>query len=379
MELFYFFTILVLIIFFINKRFSILLLVLGGMFFLINLPSTGLDYDVYKLSYESSFMGNEFPFFSTESKLVSEPLYLFYTSLVRCLTGLSFSQFLAFNFLICFYISYLAFKNISLNLFFYFWLLFLPIFFPTVFYFSPRSSLSFFMVMFGFLTTIKSKRKDNHARNLIRGLIFMFIGMMIHSQFIPIVLYVCFISFFCIHLKSNFKVYRNKILIISISIFLILKFSLSFLSYFESFLSLLPSSKLAVNKLHYLEDARKGFRLSGLFSIFVYPIMSFIIMKYFFKQRSFIGDRDLNRFKTLTMFLFGIAMFGAAVNLAFIDTPHLAGRLVRFSDYFCFSVAIPLILKIRYNNKLDLVILIALFLLIPIVFPAVYHNTIWGF
>ena len=91
MDVFYLYLTLTTIVFFINKKYSLILVFLGAVYFLFTLPTTGWDYEIYKRTYESSFFSLSFPFFKTATTLTSEPFYLWYNAFIGVIIGQDFN------------------------------------------------------------------------------------------------------------------------------------------------------------------------------------------------------------------------------------------------------------------------------------------------
>lgn len=361
---YYIFTIIVSWLYFFNKKIGYGAILISVPFFLFLLPSTGFDYDFYKESYDNAVFISHFPYFESISTLTAEPLYVWYTSLVSVLTKLSFPGFLAFNYLICSAIILYALPKSSeiQDLKYYLFLFLLPIIIPTVFYFSPRSSISFSFIFLGFFTLFFNKR-------MVLGSTFLFIGFSFHTQYFLIGLYLILLYF--LSLKANFYT-KYRIISVNAILAIFLFFFLFFISFFEAIIaavfSFLPSASVAVTKLHYVssdDGASGGFRLTSILSIIVYPLILIFFLKNINLKNNIID-------KMVLFGLVGVVFFGAVVNLAFIGDPHVAGRLSRFSDYFCMSFLIPYTL---YLNKQYLTIkLIGLIMCIlsPFLFKSLY-------
>ena len=164
------------------------------------LPSTKADYDEYKLDYDSAYFDNVFPYFHTNSLLTSEPFYKFYQSLVKVCTGFPFNFFLSFNFLFCSLLLFGALKKIFKEKYIVmYFLIFIMTVAPTVFYFSPRSSISFVMALYAFVYFSMG--------NKMKAFIFSFITISIHSQFILILIVMVLNTYYY---DIWFKKSRNK-------------------------------------------------------------------------------------------------------------------------------------------------------------------------
>lgn len=361
---YYFYTLFISIVYFINKKVGCYFILLGVPIFLIFLPTTGWDYDFYKESYDNAVLISTFPYFESVSSLTAEPLYVWYSSAISVLTKVEFSIFLALNFLIsCAIVLYgLNIGGINSNIKYYYFLFFMPVIIPTIFYFSPRSSISFCFVFLGFMSLFFRKR-------LFCGLYFLFIGFSFHTQYFLISLYLFFIYLLALKFDSYKK---SSIIVVNLIVALFLFLFLFFLSYFEKIIatvfSFLPSASVAVSKLHYVSDSEGvsgGFRLTSIFSIIIYPMCL-----YFFIKKI---DSDSTVFSKITIFgVVGIVFFGVVVNLVFMGEPHVAGRLSRFSDYFCMSLLIPYTFYLHRQYLMLKLLALVICALTPILFKSLY-------
>lgn len=351
---------------FVLKRSLLFLLPVIGTFFLYSLPSTGFDYDHYQEAYENAYYLNEFPWFYTKATITAEPFYLWYNSFIGVIFPYGFPFFLSLNFLACYIISIRFFKKTktpNTNLIF-FWLFLFPVIFPTIFYFSPRSSISFFLILLGFILLCE--------KHHIKAVLIIFLGSMIHSQYLLLSLFLIATYNTVIHTKRLSSSMRKKViwLITLVSLVFLLNIT-SFLSLLESTLSILPSSSVATSKLHYLSDSRSGIRFTSILSIFIYPILTTYIYIRKTKTKKVIFFKDSNHDELFIYLILGVVFLGAAINIAFFDSPHLAGRLSRFSDYIGMSIALPIALA-YFNKKLIPFSLLFLTLSSPFLYPTVY-------
>lgn len=370
MDQFYFFTILVALTATLSKKISFFLLCVGVFVALILLPDTGYDYIRYQTTFEGGYSINTFPFFKTRATIDAEPLYLWYNGLMSVLLEKNFQLFLAINFLICLLISRFTFRKLPLEYFILFWMFLLPVIIPTIFYFSPRSSISFFFILTGF--SLLSRQKFAFSALAILA------GISIHSQFI-LISFLMLLTYMFVKYRFHLDLKRSKNFILLISLMLIigLTFVNRFSGVLESILTLLPSADIATAKLHYLENAREGIRVTALLSIFFYPLFAFLLLNKKMENQLFI----FNSTKLDNMFmilLFAVVCYGASVNIAFFDSPHLAGRLSRFSDYIGMGLLLPLFLLHFFRGKILLPALIFLILISPFIFSTLYHNVEWG-
>lgn len=370
---YYLFTIFVSFINTVNSKLAGAIVFIGVPFIISGLPSTDSDYDAYKASYDSAVTSNDFPYFIEYSYLDAEPFYLFYTSFISVVTGFPFSIFLAFNFLVCILLSSLVFKYINWEYFHTYWLFLLPVVIPTIFYFSPRSSLSYIFILIGFIYLIKDNWKI--------ALILFGFGISTHSQFLLIV-FLIFISYWIIKRlsKTSHKLVYKYILFSSGFLIIFLLFVDVFMNAILSVISFLPSAELATGKVSYLVNERSGFRATSLLSIVLYPFMA-----YKFSCYTREADYEPILFKNIQIEVFfaylllAATMYGLAVNVAYFDNPHVAGRLSRFSDYTGMGLLIPIYFN-SFVKKGSLKAVFIIFVLVaPFLFPTLYHKTNWGF
>jgi len=345
-------------------------MIIGGVFFLTFLPSTGRDYDYYKEAFDNAHVMESFPWFTTNAVLTSEPFYIWYSSIISVIFKFDFPYFLAFNFILCLLLSYYIFKHFIKTYFFYFWIMFLPVVFPTLFYFSPRSSLSFFLLFAGLVNII-------HFRLIIAS-IFILAGTLMHSQYLLIAALLV-VTFFLIRSSGNKRVIQ-KITIVSIFLFIFLFFIDYFLIAIKSVLFYLPSSKIAISKLHYFSDEDgTSFRITSVLSILVYPLIAYSLFKEIQSKPYPVLLRDKIIENNLISLLFALSCYGAIINLAFFTDPHLAGRLSRFTDYLGIGILIPTFLKRFIGKKTERMAILVLIIITPILYKSLYLNADWGF
>ncbi|KAF0809834.1 hypothetical protein A167_01374 [Alcanivorax sp. S71-1-4] len=348
----------------IRRNFLIAIMMIGGCWFLLTLPSTGYDYDYYKQAYDNAYFDAGYPWFKTEAVLTAEPLYKWYTSFVSVVLPIEFQGFLALNFILCLVISWFSlrgFRNIDLDLF---WLAFVPVIFPTLFYFSPRSSISFFLVFLGFMSLIK-------GRNLF-ALLPLSLGILIHSQYILVVVFFT-VSYFSYRATVGLSERIRKR--IGILILVLLGLSLLVVRYLmgvlASVLGLLPSADVAVSKLHYLEGSETGYRLTAVLSILVYPMIYMSVM-WIKKKRGIYFLENEAQDRQFCHMIGLVVLFGALVNIVFFETSHLAGRLSRFSDYLCMGLLLPVFLKLFLKREGAVIALWGMVWVAPLMYRTVY-------
>ena len=147
-----------LLTFFNRKLFLFFWMLLTVSVIIFSLPTTGDDYIYYKGDYDSSFFNYVFPYFHSSYPLDAEPFYKFYTSVVKVTTGIQFNGFLVLNFLLCSLLLVLILRQLfNYNSIIMFYLFSLLTIVPTIYYFSPRSSISFIFAIYAFIFYIQKK------------------------------------------------------------------------------------------------------------------------------------------------------------------------------------------------------------------------------
>ncbi|MCG3864915.1 MULTISPECIES: EpsG family protein [unclassified Photobacterium] len=358
-----------LVIFFIaifNTRLGLILLFLNVPIVLYCIQSNGADYEHYKADYETARQIATYPYFYTFSSLTAEPFYKIYSAFIKVITDINYSGFLAVNFIFCFSIYYIftPFNKKSCIINHLFWLMTLPVIIPTIFYASPRSSLSYILILAGFFCLLRDKK-------IFSGILF-FAGGMLHSQYLAISFILFFAGYFNLgaipYVKNRFILFY---ILVSLSFVVVLKSISIILPNISSLLSFLPSAEVATGKLHYLTSNNTGFRLTSILSIIIFPIFSLLLYKRYIKL-SEVFNIDINIAWRLCFLFLLITAFGLAINVAFFSNPHLSGRLSRFSDYTSLALLIPLVL-ICYFNRIKAVMILSIFLLLaPLLYPTVY-------
>ncbi len=294
-------------------------------------------------------------------------MYIWYTSLISVVTKLNFPFFLALNFLLCsFIISYSLKKvagfNITIRSSFYLYIT--PVIIPTIFYFSPRSSISFCFILLGFLTL-------SIRRKLSLGVLSLFVGFSFHSQYILVSLYILTLYLLSCYLRNLTKLTILRVNLIAAFFLLLFLLVLPYLQeIINSLFSFLPSASIALSKLHYIAEENEssgGFRVTAILSILVYPLLALAILNKY-KEKNPIIDN------TFLFCMLGIVFFGAVVNIAFIGEPHVAGRLSRFSDYFSMGFLIPYSFYTYNKIFLGKIVALLLCLVAPLIFKTLYIN-----
>ena len=150
-----------------------------------------------------------------------------------------------------------------------------------------------------------------------------------------------------------------------------------------STLSFLPSVNIITAKMNYFEaeDGEKGgFRLTAILSILIYPVLALKLVKIISQTNVnlvFQSSVPKKNETLLVYLLFALMVYGAVINLAFLEVPHIAGRLSRFSDYVGMGLVLPLFLRLVFNELITNWVLIILCLLAPILFASLYGNVSW--
>jgi hypothetical protein len=336
---------------------------IGFMISLILLPSTGADYDYYKSAYDSASLSSTFPYFNSLSELTAEPLYLWYSSVISVVTSLPFNYFLAVNFGICIAIFGLIKKGFIRSIESYFWIALLPVVLPTIFYASPRSSISFILCLSGVVLLAQKQAK--------LGFSLLFLGISFHSQYIPAASIAALASI-VMSSKSQLSKIASLCIHLTITILAILLLASPqiFGSIASTVLAILPSGDVAVAKLHYLEGTGDSLRMTSLLSIAVYPILFFQLNRISNSKRVIFEDKELD---ANFLYLLGkLIFFGAIINLIYFDNPHIAGRLSRLSDYLGIGILIPAYLKARCSKQLVAAFLMLFALVSPILYRSLY-------
>tara|TARA_B110000259_G_scaffold149802_1_gene169114 strand:- start:707 stop:1852 length:1146 start_codon:yes stop_codon:yes gene_type:complete len=379
MEYFYAFTLISVLLFFINKKRAVIFVIIGCVFFLYYLPSIGHfgpDYLGYQTTYVNAFKIEAFPWVNTAAQIDSEPFYLWYSSLISAYSNLGFSFYMIFNFLLCVFISVFMLRSFKSDYKYFFWIMILPVIFPTIFYFLLRSSLSYFLVALGFFSLLNPSKK----KAIFLAILFFFLGINLHSQYILITLLILGV-FVVLRFETLAEYYRDlKIIIISaFALIFILTGLRSFTNELASILSFLPSSDVISVKIGHLTGVdNKGLRLTALLSIVIYPVMAFqVVIKTYKSHVLYFLNNKLKERKFLLLML-AIILYGAAINIAYFDSALAAGRLSRFSDYLGICLLMPMYFKTCIGYKTEYLALVIITVLAPILYAAVYMNIQWG-
>lgn len=342
---------------FVGRR-IVFVVVMAMSLLLYNLPTTGDDYDFYKIAYESAVWQGSYPFVIT-SGLTAERGFKIYLWLAKTITlGSSFEFFLVFNFWLCFLVYYYALKNMVeripvLNLSI---LISVVLFFPTIFYFSPRSSLSFVLVFLSVSFLVKANR------SIFFSIMPMLLAVLVHSQYIPVVI---LLMTSVIMVRVVGLGYRPSVALICV---VPCVFVLVAAPSLQSILYSIPGMGFLAYKLHYFIDESAGpFRVTALLSVVIFPLLYFMSF-----NRSKVIKCELKFYVLL------LIVFGAVVNVAFYDNAHVSGRISRFSDFFLISVLLPVFLNKFFFESRALLSAVVVFLSVISIYlyPTLYNFDI---
>jgi len=379
MEYFYVFTLISVFLFFLNKKRAVYFIIIGCVFFLYYLPSIGYfgpDYLGYQTTYINAFKIEAFPWVATAAQIDSEPFYLWYSSLVSAYSNLGFSFYMIFNFLLCVVISAFMLRSFKVDYKYFFWIMILPVIFPTIFYFLLRSSLSYFLVALGFFSLLNPNKK----KAIFFAVLFSFLGFNLHSQYILMTL--LFLGIFSVLRFETFTDYYLGLKIIISSAFVLIFVMLALRSYtneLASLLSFLPSSDVISVKIeHLINEDERAVRLTALLSILIYPVMAFQVLRKTYKSPVLYFLNDKLKERKFLLLMLAIILYGAAINIAYFDTSLVAGRLSRFSDYLGICLLMPMYFKTCIGYKTEYFALVIITVLAPILYAAVYMNIQWG-
>ena len=332
--------------------------------FLTFLPDNGSDYGQYSVTYESAIFTSQFPWFQTSSAITSEPFYLFYGAFIRIVTGLDFPGFLALNFLICVAIFLYAFRDIQPPVKYDALFFALPTIVPTLFYWSPRSSIAFCLILLMIRLLVE--------RRLLWALLAGVLSISTHSQNILVFVFLLVFYLALRHAdKTRARRLSRRMVLIVPGFVILLALASQMVSVFATLFSMFGLSPVAVAKLHYLTSAESGTRLTSVLPILVFPTLYFLTFRKYPQRAPVLhSDPDLN-FRYVA-FLGAMVLFGLVVNLAFIQTPHLSGRLARAADYLNFIFLLPLALGFLGNRIVTYGVLIVFALITPILYKTLY-------
>ena len=372
MQYFYIFSLFVTIlaIFFLNRA-LLLFIFLGCIAALIFLPGNTHDYVYYQQANEAAYFTSAFPWFETSASITAEPLYLWYSSMAGVIFPFGFEFFLALNFVVCFLLLQRLSKSINPQAIYLFWIASMPVVFPTIFYFSPRSSLSFFVILLAVLLLSQSRSLINVK--VITAVLLLIAGLSLHSQYILIAIFVCFfyiVSFFLANKSLKVKKFY-MILFALISVGLVFSIG-SVINQIEVLFSNAGASNVAVSKLRLLRESQGGTRLTSILSIVIFPCLGAYLLSASSRNAKTIFFKARTHDKMFVTLICYLTFVGLAVNLAFLDAPHVAGRLSRFTDYIGMLIIAPAALSLLIGRRLAIFFLLIFAAISPLIYPTLY-------
>ena len=339
---------------------TIVILLFMGFLFIAPETASDQDFYAYKTAFENIQLINEYPYVITESNLTSERGFFWYMVPYHLVTS-SFNSFLALNFLALIILGSFILKKIGLNKIELrsTMLYALPALIPLVFYWSPRSSPSLILILVSFYFFTE--------RKFLYGLLFSFVAITIHSQYIPFVVVMSATMF--LSSTSNKKPFYYASLLSLIT--------LGLLKYGTGLISQLPFGYfgdlflVAASKLHYIEElgASGGIRLAGI-GIIIISSVYFIFFKKNIRKKTLEGE-----YKILTLLEICIA-FSFFVNILFIQDSHVAGRIARFSDFFIIIIGVSFVIKKIANEKITIYVAMISFLSLLLLYRNIYFVSI---
>ncbi|WP_310467825.1 EpsG family protein [Sphingomonas sp.] len=313
--------------------------------FLLYLPDTGYDFQYYEQAFDGVYYDPTADlWFRSTSTLTAEPAWFTYTGLMRYLTD-DFRVFLVLNFFLSISLMYVSFKKLDIDpeMRAAMLVMMVPVIFPTVMFWSPRSSISLALVYFGVSLL--------HNRKTIIGVLVLLLAGSIHSQYLPFVLLV---AVFYVGQQVLPFLNRFAITVIGLSILTLTIFASQ---YILPYLTVLPSSVIITSKLNYLDVQEQGIRFSGFMSLLVYPVLLILFRKKLAERREF-------------PLLVLMVIFSFVINLIFFASPHVAGRISRAADYFLFCYLGAYV--VRTYPAAGLVGVALLFAALPLVYTGLY-------
>lgn len=314
---------------------------------LLFLPDPGQDFPFYERAFDSvNFDISARNWYSGGGGLTAEPPWFWYSSLLKSLGVWEFRVFLVVNFWICLALIVKALRlleltrdHLNLTL-----ALLVPVVFPTIFFRSPRSSISLALCLLGLAYFANGRSRI--------AVILVVAGSAVHSQFLVVCLFSLLVSF-----KPSSQVPKvfargGMALLLTLGALLFAQAAISRVGF-------IPNFDFFQAKLSQFEDPRTGFRLTGLLSIFVVPFLAW-------RSRSYWASPQV------AALVLNLSIFSLGVNLAFLNAGHIAGRLSRLSDF----LLLPLLgswFLIERTGRFERVIPLApVFVLIPFAYPTLY-------
>lgn len=347
MDILYLYNLLLLMLFPFFRKHLVYIIAATFPLFLLFLPDTGYDFRFYEEAYNTVYFDANAPlFFRSRSYLTAEPGWFAYMGIIKPFIP-DFRYFLVFNFLLCLFLikRSLTIMGVRPDLMNLMIALMVPVQFITIMFWSPRSALPLALCFYSFALLQKNR--------LLLPLLLLLIAGNIHSQYLVVI--AAMLSY---QILDNyvFAKYSKKI---SIAVSLGLLF-VAFISVqtIVAYLSFLPSAAILNSKLSYLSADNTGFRITGILSIFIYPMFLYVNRK----NTELKGYFDLLLFFTVFSFL---------MNVAFIENAHIAGRLSRVTDYFLFPFVLGYA-ALLVNRGIGAFFLIPLFVVFPFMFPGLY-------
>ena len=316
--------------------------------FLLLMPSTQVDYDSYMGSYNNAYFSNKFPWIQSGYGVDLDPLFSVYMAAFSLFTPLDYPGFLATNFLLCLIIfNYsCSILNIPGRVRKLLILFTLSSVFITVFYWSPRSSISYYLMLLGVAFMSKGKHKQ--------GVGLFAMTCLLHSQFI-LQAVIILIASFVLSKKNLTRRKRNGLIALMIVSLSGLIFAIPrILPFITNILSSFSLTQFAASKANiYLTSVSNiGLpRITAILSIIVLPLVAYLFYR---DQHSATISQDgpgSIEYKRLSSLLLISTISGMIINLAFLSDATVAGRLSRFSDYTGFVVLLPIFIYSRYGRR----------------------------
>lgn len=319
--------------------------------FLVLLPPTKKDFRFYQAAYESVRLDpGSSDWVQGGGEVTAEPWWGLYTAIVKLVAGGDYRTFLVINFLLCFGLLAFCLRELGiepqtarLTI-----ALMTPVAFPTIFFWSPRSSISLFIVLLGLCRYIKGRYTTSA--------LLLFAAAMIHSQYIAV-------AIFCLIVLSPLATTllrtSRKTLVYSSSLVVVLLLAWIGPSIIGH-LSFLPSVAVVESKLGQLDGGGESVvRITALGSVLLVPLA-------FTRLRQFLpGGRPGDLIEALMV-------FGVLINIVFATDAHVAGRLSRMSDYLLIPLAAAIAFQYHFQTGQRPVVVWPLALAVPLVYPGLY-------
>jgi hypothetical protein len=309
--------------------------------FLIFSPDTGSDYFFYKEGYEGITYSNAFPFVFGVEVLTVDQGFLWYMGIFRLITE-SYGMFLCLNFFLLMYLfnyvlkSFYGFARADIaDLIF----LAMPVIIPVAFYWSPRSAPSL-LVMTALCSTLYSRR-------YLYSFALALMAAVLHSQYIPNVLGL--IIYYCL---AGAVAGMVGLIFIALLSSLLVAMPLFYGDIAVNFASLFDGKiktifLVAVDKLHYFTDGsldgqiRYSYALMFLLEIFL--LYSLVVKR---------NDKEVRADRVILLLIFSV-VFSIVVNILFMGSAHLAGRVARYSDWIVATVGVLYLINKIHTKRLS--------------------------